>query len=53
MPMYLRMHIEESFIDALPCGRFNKYVTDWIIEEPLRTQTCYVNQLSRFLTKPA
>ena len=52
MPMYLRMHIEKSFIDALPCGRFNKYVKDWITEEPLRTQTCYMNQLSRFLTKP-
>ena len=52
MPMYLRMHIEESFIDAFPCGRFNKYVKDWITEELLHTQTCYMNQLSRFSTKP-
>lgn len=51
MPMYMRMHLEMPFIPALPVGRFNKHVRFWIREEHLRHRTCYLNQLSRLLSK--
>jgi hypothetical protein len=52
MPMYLRMHIAgPPFIDALPCGRFNYYVSNWINPPMEDRRQCYLDHLSTFLNK--
>jgi hypothetical protein len=52
MPMYLRMHIEEqALIDALPQGRFNHYVNDWMNPSREDRRQCYLDRLSTLLNK--
>jgi hypothetical protein len=51
MPIYLRMHIEEeAFINAVPRGRFNKYIHDWMISSMDKGHKCYPDLLSTVLT---
>ena len=52
MPMYLRMHIDEQpFIDALPRGRFNKYIREWMNSSMNEKRQCYIDRLSNLLNK--
>jgi hypothetical protein len=51
MTMYLRMHIEEeAFIDALPRGRFNRYVHQWVNPSMEERRQCYLDRLTQLLT---
>ena len=50
MPMYLQLHVAgPSFIDALPRGRFNKYVSDWMKSMSDEKRQCYLDRLSSLL----
>ena len=50
MPMYLRMHVDEQpFIDALPQGRFNKYIREWMNSSMDEKRKCYLARLSNLL----
>ena len=50
--MYLRMHIDEqSLIDALPRGRFNKYIREWMNSSMDEKRKCYLDRLSNRLNK--
>jgi hypothetical protein len=52
MPMYLRMHIDEQpLIDALPRGRFNKYIREWMNSAMDEKRKCYLDRLSNLLNK--
>ena len=52
MPMYLQLHVAgPSFIDALPRGRFNKYVYDWMKSIRDDHRQCYLDRLSSLLKK--
>ena len=52
MPMYLRMHIDEQpFIDALPRGRFNRYIREWMNPSMDEKRKCYLDRLSNLLNK--
>ena len=52
MPMYLRMHIDgHPFIDALPRGRFNKYIREWMNSSIDEKRKCYLDRLSNLLSK--
>ena len=52
MPMYLRMHIDEQpFIDALPRGRFSKYIREWMNSSMDEKRKCYLDRLSNLLNK--
>ena len=52
MPMYLRMHIEEeAFVDALPRGRFNRYIREWMNPRVAERRKCYLDRLSNLLNK--
>ena len=52
MPMYLRMHIdEEAFIHALPRGRFNRYIREWMNPRVAERRKCYLDRLSNLLNK--
>ncbi|CAF2924307.1 unnamed protein product [Rotaria sp. Silwood2] len=52
MPMYLQMHFEETqFIDALPRGRPNSYIRNWINwNNHAHLHKCYLDHLSAFLS---
>ena len=52
MPMYLQLHVTGlSFIDALPRGRFNKYVSDWMKSMSGENRKFYLDRLSSLLQK--
>ena len=53
MPMYLRiMHIDEkASIDALPRGRFNRYIREWMNPRVAERRKCYLDRLSNLLNK--
>ena len=53
MPMYLQLHVAgPPFIDALPRGRFNKYVSDWMKSIRMTIiRQCYLDRLSPLLQK--
>ena len=52
MPMYLQLHVTgPSFIDALPRGRFNKYISDWMKSMSDGKRQCYLDRLSSLLQK--
>jgi hypothetical protein len=52
MAMYLRMHmIEDHFIDALPRGRPNKYIRQWIHSNTNKHYNCYIDLLLYFLSQ--
>jgi hypothetical protein len=46
------MHIEEqALIGALPQGRFNHYVNDWMNPSREDRRQCYLDRLSTLLNK--
>ena len=52
MPIYLRMHIDEQpLINALPRGRFNKYIREWINSSMDEKRKCYLDRLLNLLNK--
>ena len=52
MPIYLQFHVTgPSFIDALPRGRFNKYVYDWMKSIRDDHRQCNLDRLSLLLKK--
>ena len=52
MLMYLRMHIDEQLlIDALPRGRFNKSIREWMNSSMDEKRKCYLDRLSNRLNK--
>ena len=52
MPLYLRLHFEEAtLISALPRGRLNRYIVQWLKPSPNVHRYCYLDRLSILLTK--
>ena len=52
MPMYLQLHVAgPSFMDALPRGRFNKYVHDSMKSIRDDHRQCYLDRSSSLLKK--
>ena len=52
MPLYLRMHLEDKpYIDALPRGRYNHYVSQWLNPNTELNRKCFLDRLSILLTK--
>jgi len=52
IPIYLRMHLyEKRFIIALPRGRPNKNIKNWINSNTNSTYQCYLDHLTHFLSK--
>jgi hypothetical protein len=49
MPMYLQMHVEEPFIDALPRGGFNRYVHQWVNPSLEERRQFYLDCLMQLL----
>jgi hypothetical protein len=51
MPLYLRMHLEGAhFIAALPIGRPNRYIRNWINSTQNERTQCYLDRLQDFLS---
>ena len=52
MPTCLPMLLDEqSLIDALPRGRFNKYIREWMNSSMDEKRECYLDRLSNLLKK--
>jgi hypothetical protein len=51
MLLYLRMHLEGAhFIAALPIGRPNRYIRNWINPTQNERTQCYLDRLQDFLS---